>query len=70
MHPAVNLVQCLTLLVLCSEYSTTKDTKITKEEKNILKPAAFLIPLSFLRVLRALLRKFGVGCGLCCISDR
>ena len=51
----LELVQCLTLLVIYPEYSTTKeDTKITKEELILLKSSRHSNALSVLRVLRAL----------------
>ena len=37
----IQVVQCLTLLVLYPEYTTTKDTKSTKEEKIMLKSGCF-----------------------------
>jgi hypothetical protein len=40
-----HLVQCLTLLVLYPEYTTTKDTKSTKEEKKVLESGRFSNPV-------------------------
>ena len=39
------LVQCLTLLVLYPMYTTTKDTKSTKEENSLLKSGRFSNPV-------------------------